>query len=299
MLLVLLFTRCYRGNQITQIEKLIAAEQYSKAMELVNQELANHNYKPNNNRIYYQKAFLEEMVGDIDSAATYYLLCVDHSYYEPNAWNNLGNILNMQGKYNLALNCFKTSISMNPNDPVPLSNKARVEFNLGLYSDAIKTFAKAQDKGFILNESDHLLKASSYYHLDSLYKAKMIFENINLEKYEMNTLETYFLTLAQLNEKEAKGVMLYAVEKFPSSSVTLNMASFFYTEIELNFEKALDYSLKSIAVDSSLINLAHQNKCLILIRSNQNTNCCEILEVLDSIKIFIYPELEVLCKGLK
>lgn len=284
-----------QNREIREVERLINAHNYSVALNKVNLLLLKEKDKEYP-RVLYFKGFLEDQIGNIDTAATYYILYLGFRNNDSRAINNLGNIFNEKGKYLDALSCFQNAIKLAPKDKVPRVNKAKVEFNLERYYDSYQTLRHAINLGFVLDMEDSLFYGTSLYFLDSLERAEAIYKKISLENFTPDTFEDYFITSLKLgNEEEAKNILLKALSKYPNNPVVLNMASHFYAEVKLDIPKAKEYCNASIELNPNYENLAYQNLGIVYQTLNQRDSCCMLVEKLALNNIKIYPELQRYC----
>lgn len=283
------------NNESQEVEELITAKNYTLALNEINRLLSKGKGKENP-KILYLKGFLEDKIGDIDTAATYYILYLGHKSDEPDVWNNLGNIFNEKGKYIDALTCFQNAIELGQDDKIPLINKAKVEFNLERYSIANRTLHNIINMGYTFNADDSLLYGADLYFLDSLVKAEMIYNKISKKKFTPDAFENYYITLLKIGkEAESKNILLKALSTYPNEPMVLNMASHFYSEIKPDFEKSKAYCYASIEQNPRYDNLAYQNLCSIYRQLNQRDSCCILVNKLVQNNISIYSELERYC----
>ena len=98
--------------------------------------------------------------------------------------NQIGNFWRIKGNTQLAIECFRTALSLSPNHPDLLLNLARVLFNLQFMEDAV----------YLAKRSLHMKSSEThawlqYFTLGEVYKA--------LERYEEAAF--YFLKSLELN----------------------------------------------------------------------------------------------------
>lgn len=278
------------------VEELIEKEDFERADQILD-SLLRIEKTSDVAQLYRDKAFTSMKLNNLDTALSYYLSYLAIEPTDAKAWNNLGHIYTQKENYSFALKSFSNAVELNPNDPVPLLNKARAQYNLERYSDALKSMNVAKRKGMYFGDSDKLILASVHYNMNQISLAQEKYDELDIHNFGPSEFEEYFIISLRLeNIAKAKNILFQALQQFPDEPICLNMASFFYSEVETDLESAYAYTVKSIEKDSNCFNLAYQNRCLVHIRSGKVNECCKILDTLIACNVTIYPELIEACE---
>jgi signal transduction histidine kinase/Flp pilus assembly protein TadD len=180
-------------------------EQFEKAIDFHKEALEiriKYDLTKNIAQSYNNLAICTKEIGDLDTAETYINLALDFAKKsnQPQMvygfYDNLGNILNLQGKYNEAINAYLKALETPEEYSKDISQKFIAYSNLISAYNRTKQYKKALD---IVDKADHLFKQDS-----SLYNfSGSFFENAAKTYYALRENEKgdqYFESYLQLKD---------------------------------------------------------------------------------------------------